>query len=112
MNVKVKFYASLRKIVGAKTIDVSLAEGATVRELIDEITRTCPALRPEMLDEHDNLYGHVHVFVNGRDAPFLERGLDSVISSGDEVGIFPAVGGGDDERSSDAHHPPSRSFSR
>lgn len=94
--MKVKFYATLRKIVGAKTIDVSLEEGATVRDLIAEITRRYPALRPEMLDEQDNLYGHVHVFINGRDAPFLEAGLDSVISSGDEVGIFPAVGGGGD----------------
>jgi molybdopterin synthase sulfur carrier subunit len=92
--MKVKFYATLRKIVGAKMIDVSLEEGATVRNLIDEITRRYPALRSEMLDEQGNLYGHVHVFVNGRDAPFLEGGLDSVISPNDEVGIFPAVGGG------------------
>ena len=94
--MKVKFYATLRKIVGAKLIDVSLDEGATVRDLIEEITRRYPALRPEMLDEGGNLYGHVHVFINGRDAPFLEGGLDSTISPDDEVGIFPAVGGGGD----------------
>jgi sulfur-carrier protein len=96
MNMKVKFYATLRKIVGAKVIDVSLKEGATVWVLIDAITRRYPALRSEMLDEQGNLYGHVHVFINGRDAPFLEQGLNTIISSDDEVGIFPAVGGGGD----------------
>jgi molybdopterin synthase sulfur carrier subunit len=96
MNMKVKFYATLRKIVGAKMIDVPLDEGATVWDLIEEITRRYPALRSEMLDEQNKLFGHVHVFINGRDAPFLEQGLNTIISPDDEVGIFPAVGGGGD----------------
>jgi molybdopterin converting factor small subunit len=32
--------------------------------------------------------------VNGRDAPFLDGGLDATLSREDMVGIFPAVGGG------------------
>jgi molybdopterin synthase sulfur carrier subunit len=40
------------------------------------------------------LWPHVHVFVNGRDAPYLENGVQTIIKSTDTVNIFPAVGGG------------------
>jgi molybdopterin synthase sulfur carrier subunit len=36
----------------------------------------------------------VHVFVNGRDAPFLENALETVLKEDDTITVFPAVGGG------------------
>ncbi len=90
----VNFYATLRQVVGAKKIDFDLPAGTTVRQLLDEMLRRYPALRRELMDEQGNLYAHVHIFVNGRDAPFLENALDTELSSGDTIGVFPAVGGG------------------
>lgn len=92
--MNVNFYATLRRIVGAKSVDFDLEEGATVAELIEEMVRCFPDLRQEMLDEHGQLYRHVHIFVNSRDAGFLEQGLDTPLSKTDVIGIFPAVGGG------------------
>ena len=51
-------------------------------------------MRSELLDEDGKLYGHVHVIINGRDAPFLENALETVLVGDDRVSIFPAVGGG------------------
>ncbi|MBN2550114.1 MAG: MoaD/ThiS family protein [Anaerolineales bacterium] len=90
----VNFYATLRQVVGAKMVDIPLPTGSTVRHLLAEILRLYPDLRGELLDESGHLYSHVHIFVSGRDAPFLENGLDSVISPDDTIGVFPAVGGG------------------
>ena len=90
----VNFYATLRRVVGQKTVDFDLAPGTTVSQLIDEMIRCYPALRQELLDEHGQLYRHVHLFINGRDAPFLENGLDTPLSEEDVMGVFPAVGGG------------------
>ena len=90
----VNFYATLRPIVGGKTVEFPLPAGSTVRQLVDMVVTRFPALRPELLDENDQLYGHVHVFVNGRDAPLLERALETVLQAEDVVSIFPAVGGG------------------
>jgi molybdopterin synthase sulfur carrier subunit len=42
----------------------------------------------------DELHGYVHVFVNGRDVPYLEKTLETRISQSDKLDIFPAVGGG------------------
>lgn len=90
----VSFYATLRRIVGAKTVEFTLPAGSSLQHLLDEIIRTYPDLQQELLDADGNLYQHVHFFVNGRDAAFLEKGMDTPISSEDVLGIFPAVGGG------------------
>ena len=92
--MKVDFYATLRQIVGQKTVKINLPEGATVRQLVDEIVCIYPLMRSELMDEDGKLYGHVHVIINGRDAPFLDNALDTVLMSDDRISIFPAVGGG------------------
>ena len=92
--MQVNFYATLRQVVNAKTVTFDLPEGATVKNLLDEMIRCFPALKAEMLDEQGNLFQHVHIFVNNRDASFLENGMDTPLKSEDAVGVFPAVGGG------------------
>jgi sulfur-carrier protein len=93
-KMKVSFYATLRQVVGSKTVDFSLPEGATVGELVEEMIRCYPGLQRELLDEQGQLYRHVHVFVNGRDTQFLEDGMDTILEPEDTLGVFPAVGGG------------------
>ncbi len=92
--MRVNFYATLRPIVGGKTVELPVAPGITVRDLIDELVARYPRLRAELLDEHGSLYGHVHVFVNGRDAPYLADKLDTPVASEDHLDIFPPVAGG------------------
>jgi len=92
--MKVNFYATLRNVVKQKSVDFDLPPGATVHQLLDEMLNQFPALRHELLDEKGNMFAHVHIFVNGRDAPFLEKALDTEIKPEDVIGVFPAVGGG------------------
>ncbi|MBI2941210.1 MAG: MoaD/ThiS family protein [Chloroflexi bacterium] len=92
--MKVSFYATLRQIVGSKTVDIPVASGITVRALIDEVAARYPRLRPELLGEDGNLLPHVHVLVNGRDAPYLRHGLETVLGPDDTFALFPPVAGG------------------
>lgn len=92
--MKVNFYATFRQIVGAKTIELPVGEGITVRQLIDAIITRYPGLQRELLDEQGNLYPYVHVFINGRDAPYLDEGLEAKLSPEDNVSLFPPVAGG------------------
>ncbi len=92
--MKVNFYATLRQVVGTKTVEFSLPKGAKIRQLVDEIVSGFPALRAELINPKGELHGHVHVFINGRDSTFLEDGLDTEIFPDDVISIFPAVGGG------------------
>lgn len=92
--MKVNFYATLRNVIGAKAVEFDLPPGATMNDLLDEMLRRYPALRPELLNEQGEMYPHVHMFLNGRDAPFLEQGMQTPLNADDVVGVFPAVGGG------------------
>jgi molybdopterin synthase sulfur carrier subunit len=92
--MQVSFFATLRQIVGAKTVDFDLPDNATIGQLIDLMVKRYPDLRRELLDENGNLYGHVHVFVNGRDVPYLDNRLETVLKTDDVISVFPAVGGG------------------
>ena len=92
--MEVNFYATLRDVVGQKTVDIDIPENATVRQLVDSIVELYPLLRDKLLNQDDDLWGHVHVFINGRDAPFLDDEMQTVIKPDDSISIFPAVGGG------------------
>lgn len=92
--MRVNFYATLRQIVGNKSIELSLNPGASVKQLLSEVFNRYPEMEKELLDEQGNMYGHVHIFINGRDVQFLSNSLDSEISNNDRIDIFPAVGGG------------------
>jgi molybdopterin synthase sulfur carrier subunit len=92
--MKVNFYATLRQVIGQKSVDFDLPSGITVQKLLDEMIRQFPALRYELLDGEGHLFSHVHIFVNGRDAPFLEKAMETEIQPEDVIGVFPAVGGG------------------
>ena len=92
--MKVNLYATLRHIVGQKTVELDLSPGTTVRQVVQAVVDHFPALRPQLLDEQGELYGHIHVFINGRDAHYLDDLLETQIQPDDTVDIFPPVGGG------------------
>jgi molybdopterin synthase sulfur carrier subunit len=92
--MRVDFYATLRQIVGTKTVDFPLPDDSTIGRLLEEVFIRYPAMRSELLDDEGQLHGHIHVIINGRNVPFLENGLDTILSPGDRISIFPAVGGG------------------
>jgi sulfur-carrier protein len=91
--MNVNFYATLRLITGKKTLVLDLPDGVTVREMLEACFAQYPALRKELM-KGDELHGHVHVFVNGRDVPYLEHVLETKVTSADKLDVFPAVGGG------------------
>lgn len=92
--MEVNFFAGLREIVGQKTVEIPVSNGTTARQLVKEVVRCYPPMRQELLDENGDLYGHVHVVINGRDIRYLEGSMERVISPNDRVSIFPAIGGG------------------
>ena len=90
----VNFFATLRDLAGARTVAFDLSEGVSVSSLIDAVIARFPAMQTELFDDDGELFGHVHVFINGRDAPHLDRALETPLLATDKVDLFPAVGGG------------------
>jgi len=92
--MKVNFFATLRDIAGGKTVEFDLKQGITAQELLDAIIVRFPLMKKELLNEDGKMYGHIHLFINGRDVQFMEGDFQTKITQEDTVNIFPAVGGG------------------
>jgi molybdopterin synthase sulfur carrier subunit len=92
--MQINFYATLRPIVGGKSIEFPEAAGLTVQQTVEVLIARYPGLKAELLAPDGTLHGHVHFFINGRDYQFLTEGMSYVIQPADTINIFPAVGGG------------------
>jgi molybdopterin synthase sulfur carrier subunit len=91
--VDVCFYATLRPIVGGKRVSFDLAPGTTVAVLLRKASDRFPELGPLIWEPGGAFRDFLKVFVDGREARYLQ-GLDTVIASTAEVDIFPPVAGG------------------
>jgi molybdopterin converting factor small subunit len=74
---------------GNRTVDAS---GATVREVLETLVTTYPALRDRVFDDGE-LPQFLNVFVDGSDVRLFE-GLDTQVGDGATVILLPAVAGG------------------
>ncbi len=92
--MRINLYATLRDLVGGGYVEVDLEPGPTAQELIEGMVAQHPALEPALLDGDNNLYGHMKLFVNGREVVYLEKQFQHVLQPTDTVDIFPPVGGG------------------
>lgn len=90
--MEVRFYATLRDIVGGRSVEVELDAGDTVNGMLERLFERYPDLEPEILDNGE-LRHAVNIFVNGRSVRYLD-GLDTKLSLDEDVTIFPPVAGG------------------
>jgi molybdopterin synthase sulfur carrier subunit len=90
MSVEVRVPTILRTYTGGEKIVT--AEGASLRELIDNLDASYSGMGERLVDE-SGLRRFVNVYLNDEDVRFLD-GLDTELSDGDSVTILPAVAGG------------------
>jgi molybdopterin synthase sulfur carrier subunit len=69
------------------------AEGATLREVLDNLETSFPGIRARIVDETGALRRFVNVYVGDDDVRFI-GGLDAEITDGARISIIPAVAGG------------------
>lgn len=81
MTVRAEFYARLREIVDASSLEITLPEGACVSDLMGNLSRDYPRLRDF---EESMLFGIGVEFVDA----------DQQLNEGDVVAIMPPVQGG------------------
>lgn len=87
----VKIPSVLRPNVGgARELEVA---GATIGELVHQLTTTYPSLRDQLLTPDGELNRFVNVYLNGQDVRYLD-GTATAVGPGDEVRLLPAMAGG------------------
>ena len=92
--MRISFYATLRKIVGQKHVELPLPERVSLEEILAAVVDAYPDLSEEVLDETGKLDRYIHLFVNGRSSKFLPEGMATIVDGSQTIEFFPAVAGG------------------
>jgi sulfur-carrier protein len=77
------------EVGGARQVE---ADGATVRELLDDLAARYPALGAQLLENGD-VAPFVNVYLGGEDVRTLD-GLDTAVAAGQTLILLPAMAGG------------------
>jgi molybdopterin converting factor small subunit len=81
MKVRAEFYSRLKEIVGVATLEIGLAENATVQDLVQRLFSEYPKLRD---------FQNSMLFGIGVD--FVDKGHS--LREGDVIAVMPPVQGG------------------
>ncbi|WP_018257726.1 ubiquitin-like small modifier protein 1 [Halomicrobium katesii] len=87
-----RLFATLAETAGEDRVSVDDAE--TVGEALDALLSAHPALESEVLDDDGSLVDHIRLLHDGDDPFAAGDGLDTPVSPGDELALFPPVSGG------------------
>lgn len=97
MKISVRFFTSLREIIGKKeeTLEFQIGEIVTVDTVLKRLAELYGKSFVEYVYEGKtgNVKGFLQLLVNGRSASAF-KGLNTELADGDVLAIIPPVGGG------------------
>src|SRR4029077_10469897 len=91
MATKILIPTPLRPYTDKK--DAVEAEGATVGELLADLTKKHAGLKGHLYNEQGKLRSFVNVYLNDEDIRYLQK-EQTPVSAGDTISIIPSVAGG------------------
>ena len=96
IRVNIRFFTTLREIVGQKEEEVEFSRPVTLETLLKALSRKHGKEFAEYVyDELGSVRGHLHLLINGKSVTAL-NGLRTKLNEGDQIAILPPVGGGRD----------------
>ena len=94
IHVKVKFFTTLREIVGRKEELIALSDSITLEALLKQLAKTHgDDFEDYVYDGQGKVRGYLQLLINGRNLSTNQR-KKTTLREGDEVAILPPVGGG------------------
>lgn len=94
MRLTVRLAPVLREVAGgAKTIELSLDERATVADALAAVAQAHPAVGRRVRDERGEIRRHVNVFAGSDNIRDLD-GQQTALAEGSDLSILPAISGG------------------
>jgi molybdopterin synthase sulfur carrier subunit len=92
--MRVHFYATLRAVVGQKTIEMELPRGARAIDLARAIANRWPELASRVIDDAGEISRQVHMMVDGRNVRWLPDGSQTPLRADATIDVFPPSAGG------------------
>lgn len=96
MQVRVKGYLTFRALIGEQTLIFSDSEPPTLGNLLEQIILQWDThIKAQVLDSDTGVLNRrVAVLINGCHYNHTAAGLQTRLSDGDEISIFPPLAGG------------------
>jgi molybdopterin synthase sulfur carrier subunit len=91
MGISVRIPTPLRSLTRNQA--EVLAEGKTIKEVIENLETAYSGIKERICDEEGNLRRFVNLYLNDEDIRFLED-LQTEVHEGDGLSIVPAIAGG------------------
>src|SRR5687767_6707343 len=95
MANKILIPTPLRPFTGKQ--DAVEVDGATIGELLSNLTTKYEGLKPHLYNEQGKLRSFVNVYLNDEDIRYLEK-EKTAVKAGDTISIIPSVAGGNGTR--------------
>jgi len=93
MSVNVYIPTPFRHLVGNRAS--VKAQGGTVREVLGDLDTQFPGFRAQVVDASGGVAQHINIYVNQVEIENLQ-GESTLLKSGDELAVIPALAGGAD----------------
>ncbi len=94
MKVTVKFFTTLREIVGKPQEQIEMSDATTVNELLQQLgEKHGENFTRYLYDEKGTVRGHLSILINGKSTT-TQQGLKTKLRENDILAILPPVGGG------------------
>jgi molybdopterin converting factor small subunit len=95
MKITVRTTFELKPVLGARSVDVDLTDGSTLRDLLGRMDEVSEGKLSAHLFQAgtDLLFPYINIMVNGQSTLFL-AGMETLLKEGDEVLLLPLVSGG------------------
>ena len=94
INIKIKFFTTLREIVGKEDEQMRISEPITLETVLKQLSRKYGTdFDDYVYDESGKAHGHLQFLINGKSA-LIGQGMKTKLQEGDEIVILPPVGGG------------------
>jgi len=94
IRVKVKFFTTLREIVGKREEQIEFSRAVTVEELLKQLSQKYgEGFRDYVYNEEGEVRSHLQFLINGQSTSTLQ-GFKTKLNEGDQIAILPPVGGG------------------
>ena len=94
MNVKIKFFTSLREITGNKMVNLQLKNKISVEQLLFLLLEKYgQEFRDYVYNQEGKVQDFLSFLINGKNINNLQ-GFNTILKEGDIIAILPPVGGG------------------
>lgn len=94
IRVKVRFFTTLRELLGKREEQMEFPQAGTVEELLKQLSQKYgKRFRDYIYDDKGEVRSHLHFLINGQSTTTLQ-GFKTRLKEGDQVAILPPVGGG------------------